>query len=36
MTVGGTMFGYWAIGRNAIAASPNTTMKILITAANRG
>jgi hypothetical protein len=35
-TVGGTMFGYCATGRNAAAASPNTMMKILITAANRG
>jgi hypothetical protein len=32
----GTMFGYWATGKNDIAAKPNTTMKILITIANRG
>ena len=30
------MFGYWATGRNDAAARPNTVMKILITAANRG
>jgi hypothetical protein len=35
-TVGGTMFGYWATGRNDAAAKPNTMMKILTTAANRG
>src|SRR5690348_7706753 len=35
-TVGGTMFGYWATGRNAAAANPNTMMKILMTAAKRG
>jgi hypothetical protein len=34
--VGGTMFGYCATGSNAIAARPNTTMKMLMTAANRG
>jgi hypothetical protein len=35
-TVGGTMFGYWATGRKAAVAKPNTMMKMLITAANRG
>src|SRR5258706_13427997 len=35
-TVGGTMFGYWATGRDAAAANPNTMMEILMTAAQRG
>jgi hypothetical protein len=30
------MFGYCAVGRKLTAARPNITMKILITAANRG
>src|ERR1700733_4285707 len=30
------MFGYWAIGRNTIAARPNKAMKALTTVANRG
>src|SRR5260370_40856040 len=35
-TVGGTMFGYWATGRNPAAASPNTMLEIPATAAKRG